>query len=232
MSINPQLAEFLIADERPDGTMNYPELYGYLFVIACSPIKHEVDDWYSLIFNDHDPNYSSESEALKIQESILMIYSVLFEHVHEGSVELPAWCKPKDPPMVNFDPDSTLSYWAKGVIEGHDWLSEVWKAYLTPKLDGEISACLMVLSFFSDKNLAQAYCDEYAHVFSHSIEDMAETVVDTLEHAMLGYARVGKAIFDQLDMLSANSQTKHTVSDFEAACPCGSGRPFKACCLH
>ena len=228
MSINSQLAEFLSADERPEGTMNYPELYGYLFVIACSPIRHEVEDWYPLIFNDHDPNFASEVEAFKIKESILLIHSVLFSHVHEGSIELPEWGKPLDPPMSNFELESPLSYWARGVIEGHDWLAEVWKAYLSPKLDGEISACLMVLSFFSDKNLAQAYCDEYAHVFSHSIEDMAETVVDTLEHAMVGYARVGKTVFDQLDKLSPDRGNMGS----DSLCPCGSGKPFTACCLH
>jgi len=225
MSINTQLAEFLSASDRPEGSMAYAELYGYLFVIACAPVSIDVEEWYPLIFNEHDPNYASDEEAVWVREAIVKIYQEQCKQVVSGQIQLPSWCQLAEQPIDNFSETAHLTFWSKGMLEGHDWLGDVWKAYLSPKLDGEMSSCLMVLSFFSDENLAQAYCDEYSHVLSHTVEDMAQTVVDTFHHAMEGYARVGQVMQNELAKLDA-------LPDAEALCACGSGKLFRLCCLH
>lgn len=211
--------------------MNALELYGYLFVVASSPIQHTIGDWYPLIFNEHNPNFASDDEAQWVQERIVSIHAELVRQVNHDQVHLPKPCQPLRPPMANFEGDAALSHWASGVIEGHDWLSEVWRAYLTPKLDGELSACLMVLSFFADINLAEAYCQEYAHAFSSSVEEMAEMVVETLDHAIVGYAGVGKTLAKHMESLPQDAPVT-LKKDYVAICPCGSGKPFQVCCLH
>ncbi len=207
--------------------MTFAEVHGYLFVIACSPVTIDIEDWYPLIFNEHDPNYASDDEALWVRKSIFLIYQNSLTQVTAGQVKRPAWCKLSERALDNFSESTHLAHWARGVLEGHDWLSDVWKAYLPEKLDSEMSVCLMVLTFFSDKNLAQAYCDEYAHALRHSLEEMAETVVQAFDHALVGYARIGKML---------RKETDEVISDAPSArdlpCPCGSGKLFKACCLH
>lgn len=35
--MNTELADFLAADDCPEGIMNYAEMHGFIFSIACSP---------------------------------------------------------------------------------------------------------------------------------------------------------------------------------------------------
>ncbi len=207
--------------------MTFAEVHGYLFVIACSPVTIDIEDWYPLIFNEHDPNYASDDEALWVKKSIFLIYQNTMTQVATGQIKRPVWCQLSERVLDNFSEDSHLAHWARGMLEGHDWLSDVWQTYLPSKLDSEMSVCLMVLSFFSDKNLAQAYCDEYAHALTHSLEDMAGTVVQAFDHALVGYARIGKMMRKEVDKANGDA-----ASAKASLCPCGSGKPFKKCCLH
>ena len=230
MSFDTRLAEFLASDSRPESTMIYPELHGYIFAIACSPVAPDFDEWFSLIFNDEAPNYASDEEAAWVQQTVMFIYADTKQRIANGEIMLPEWCQVLTPPMSNFEEDSPLAHWSRGLVEGHHWLNEVWKTYLSAKLDSELSACLMVLSFFSEINLAQAYCEEYAHAFSHTVDEMAETVADTFEHAMMGYAKIGYKVYLELKKLDNQAGLNQVAR--EALCPCGSGKPFKVCCLH
>lgn len=223
---------FLASDERPEGTMIYPELFGYIFAIACSPVAIAFEEWFPLIFNDHAPQFADANEEKRIKQAIFAIYQDAIQQVRLGQVKLPDWCVIENPPMTNFAEESMLTHWSRGVVEGHHWLADVWKTYISPKQDGELSTCFMVLSYFSSENLAKAYCDEYAHLFSHTLEDMAETVADTFLHAMTGYAQVGRAIAEQVARIEMKRQQANTYQGQDSLCPCGSGKSFKICCLH
>jgi hypothetical protein len=69
---------------------------------------------------------------------------------------LPGDCAFHDDLWANFDDDASISQWSRG------FSAETWEGYLFGELADECSATLMVLSFFSSQQLAQAYFEESA----------------------------------------------------------------------
>ncbi len=230
--MNTELAKFLAADERPEKSMIYPELYGFLFAVCCAPEMTTVSDWLPLIFNGEAAGYADEAEANLVMGGIMAAYNEVNDGVISAEPCLPAWLEVLSPPMENFADDAPLTYWARGFLVGHDWLSEVWDHYLLDEMEAELAACLMAQTFFSGKELAEAYASEGRDV-PMPLENLAEMTVDGLDMAMASYAHMGRSIYLALQ------QQAQTPFEREAdkvgrndPCPCGSGKKFKRCCLH
>ncbi|MFC1749606.1 UPF0149 family protein [Pseudomonadota bacterium] len=229
--MNTELAEFLAADSRPEGTMILPQLYGFLFAVCCSPEPVEPSDWLPFVFNDGDPAFKDDAETAAITAAVIEAYNEVNDGVESGSSALPAWCQLDEPPMENFGAEHPVSHWAEGYGIGHDWLHEVWDAYVDNE-DDELGACMMTLSFFSSIELAEAYCVEFSTREPISIENLAETVADNFANAMLSYADISvnsrKALRDTPREPFAREEAKVGRND---ECPCGSGKKYKKCCM-
>ena len=224
-----KLAEFLAADGRPEATMNYAELHGFLFSIACSPELLAPAEWLPHIFNGEEAGYANEAEAASITTSLMTIYNEISSQVCEQQVELPEFCTPEDIAMENFADDAPLCHWSRGLLLGHNWLSDLWEAYIPDELDEELGSCFIVLTFFAGQALAEEYCKE-AVEGGTTVETMAESVVDSLDEAAMSYANLGHSI--QLALEPATPFVREVKVGRNDPCPCGSGKKFKQCCMN
>ncbi len=191
--MNRQLAEFLASDGRPEGTMIYPELHGFLFSVCACPEAIPPDEWLPLVFNNEAANYADEAESEAITAAVMALYSEIHEQVIADELALPQWCTVLEPPLENFGDEAPLAYWARGFLDGHEWLSEIWEACVSESADDELGPALLVLFFFADRELAETLCRE-AGLEEVTVGKMAEMAADNIPTAMSSYARIGRGI--------------------------------------
>ena len=194
------LVEFLKNPARPDGTLRFHELQGFLFAIACSPETIAPSEWLPMIGNDEDLTFADQNEAQGILGLVMALYNEINTAVLERSNSLPAGCAFDKNISKNFEDDSSISQWSRGFAAGHDWLAEVWEEYLFGELDEECGATLMVLSFFGSEKLANAYYEDMAPGKSkrgdESFDNFAKTMRKMFPDALASYAHIGRSIFD------------------------------------
>lgn len=230
------LTAFLENPGRPDGTLRFHELQGFLFAVASSPETIAPYEWLPIIGNEEALNFADEKEAQEILGQIMALYNEVNAAVLERSNALPSGCAFEDDIAANFEDRSSISQWSRGFAAGHDWLSDVWDEYLFDELDEECGAVMMVLSFFGSRQLAQAYYAEAAPGRKKhrdaSFDDYAETMRELFPDALASYADLGRTIFEVIsDRDTRNDeQARSTRIGRNEPCPCGSGKKYKKCC--
>jgi yecA family protein len=230
------LKAFLASPTRPEGTLSFHELQGFLFTIASSPESVPPSEWIAFIGNDEDIGFVDENEAQQILNLIMGLYNEVNESVLERSEALPAGCEFETDTLANFDEAAPISQWSRGFMIGHDWLDEVWDEYLPEELDEECGANTMALSFFSSRQLAEAYYDEFKPSENgqqkSSFKDFAEVARELFPSALSAYAHLGRTIFEVLlQNAGAGNEPIRTIKvGRNDPCPCGSGRKYKQCC--
>ena len=230
--MNTELAKFLAADERPEEAMIYPELYGFLFAVCSAPEMTSPSDWLPLVFNGEEAGYADEAEAEMVMAGIMDVYNEVNKGVISTNPCLPAWLEMLSPPMENFGDEAPLAYWSRGFLVGHDWLSEVWDHYVLDEMEAELAACLMAQTLFSSKELAEAYASE-GRDEPLPLENLAEMTVDGLAMAMASYAQMGRSIYLALQQQAQTPiEREGDKVGRNDACPCGSGKKFKCCCMN
>ena len=191
--MNKSLATFLAADNRPEGTMGYAELHGFLFAVACCPINIEPLEWLALVFNDEDANFADEDEAEQIMRGIADIYNEIYDELQEGEALLPECCQILTPAIANLGEAATLSAWACGFLTGHEWLADTWEQGIPESLDDELGSCLMMLFFFASHELADAFYRS-SDSKTLTLEAFATLAAENFEQAMVSYAFIGASI--------------------------------------
>lgn len=83
------LAQFLADPGRPDGTLCFQELQGFLFAVACSPELIPPPAWLAIISNERDIGFRDENEAQQIMGVIMSLYNDINGFVFERSDHLP-----------------------------------------------------------------------------------------------------------------------------------------------
>ena len=230
------LEAFLGNSDRPEDTLSFHELQGFLFAIASSPETVPPSEWIPLISNEEEICFANESEAQRILNHIMTIYNEVNSSVLERSDSLPFGCEFRPNTLANFDGRSSISQWSRGFMIGHDWLSQVWEEYLPESLDEECGANVMALSFFSSRQLAEAYYAEVDHSESRGpgmpFERFAETIRELFPAALSAYAHLGRTIFEVLmqNAAAGNQPARSTKVGRNDPCPCGSGKKYKKCC--
>jgi len=230
------LTEFLNNPARPDGTLWFHELQGFLFAIACSPETIAPSEWLPMIGNDEDLTFADQNEAQEIFGLVMDLYNEVNTAVLERSNSLPAGCAFDKNISKNFEDDSSISQWSRGFAAGHDWLAEVWDEYLFDELDEECGATLMVLSFFGSNQLANAYYNDMRpgkrKRGDESFENFAVTMRRMFPDALASYAHIGRSIFEAV-LEHGKGGGEPAVSEKigrNEPCPCGSGKKYKKCC--
>jgi uncharacterized protein len=225
-----RLRRFLSAPGRPEGTMTYPQLAGFLFSVANAPEVIPPSEWLPIVFNEEDAGFETRREAEQIFEAMTALYNECGGLGTEESASLPPGCEIRLPPLANLEADAPLSQWARGFGMGFSWLGDLWDELTPAELREELGAILMMLTFFSSPGLADDYLKEAQGPLT--LERLAETVVKTFPDALLGYARMGHTFFQALLEESApeeKSSGRPKVGRNDP-CPCGSGKKFKKCC--
>ncbi len=197
------LARFLTDPSRPEGTLGFHEVQGFLFAVACSPELVPPSAWLPAISDEQDIGFKDEAEAQRITGAIISLYNGINDSVFERSDRLPLGCEFRADIEDNFDEELAISHWSRGFMMGHDWLAEVWDEYLPEELDGEVGSTAMVLSFFSSRRLAELYHLESTTTPRHRrptvpFIEYAEKVRELFPAALSSYASVGRSISEAL----------------------------------
>jgi yecA family protein len=193
------LSAFLSSSDRPTGTLSLNELRGFLFAIACSPELVKPSDWLPLVSNDQPIGYKDSKEAQRILKLIMTLYNEINTAVIERSVTVPPGCAFRAETGANLDEQAPLSQWSRGFSLGHDWLGEVWEERVPDNLSEtskELAACMMTLSFFSSRRIAEAFHRESnvgrRGAQRRSLEEFAEIMRELFPSALLSYASIGR----------------------------------------
>lgn len=197
------LSHFLSDPRRPEGTLCFHELQGFLFAVASSPEFVLPSAWQPIISNEENIGYSDETEARQIIGLIMDLYNTVNAAVLERSDSLPLGCGFESEIEENFDDELPISQWSRGFMIGHDWLAEVWDSYLPDELDAELGSAAMVLSFFGSKRLAEMYYLESTTTPTQRksrvpFEEFAEKIRELFPAALSSYAHIGRSISEAL----------------------------------
>ena len=231
-SLDPSTLQAFLADPaRPAGTLRYHELQGFLFAVASVPELVLPSEWQPIIFADEEAEFASLDEAQEILGQITALYNAINAAVLDAPALLPADCPLWDDVLANFEDAAPIAQWSRGFRLGHQWLEELWKEYLPEELAEELAATLMTLSFFSSRELAEAFLAENTGE-EQSLESAAVTIHGVLPRAVAEYAHLGRSIATALTEHDAEvpEPTRATKVGRNAPCPCGSGKKYKRCC--
>ena len=118
---------------------------------------------------------------------------------------MPVGCEFLTDTDANFAEQAPVSQWSRGFALGHDWLSEAWDEYVPDdhsEMSQELAACLMALSFFSSRQIAEAFFREVRASTRRrpgkSLKQLAETMRQIFPSALASYAHLGKTIAEVL----------------------------------
>jgi yecA family protein len=201
------LTHFLADPKRPDGTLSFQELQGFLYSVACSPELIPPSAWIPVISDEED--IEDEDEGQRIMSLIVGLYNGINDNVMDRSDNMPSGCRFRTEIEDNFDPELAISQWSRGFMMGHDWLTEVWDECLPKELDGEVGSASMVLSFFSSRRLAEMYHLESTTTARHRrpnvpFDEFAEKVRELFPAALSSYAHIGRGISEIIEELGSS----------------------------
>ena len=165
-----------------------------MFSIVSAPDLVLPSEWIPAIFDADEPPFADEAEGVRFHHAIMALYNELNRDVLDATVHLPACIEVRRPAEANFAKDAPLMKWASGFAQGHDWLEEAWDVDLPQEVDDELGACLSALLFFIDPDFAKALLEESDQPASE-LPALAETLLDNFEGAMMGYAEIGRLIY-------------------------------------
>lgn len=69
------LRAFLEDPTRPEGTLCYYEVQGFLFAVACSLELVPPSEWLPVIFNDHEPECDSAWQLEAVMDELMALYN-------------------------------------------------------------------------------------------------------------------------------------------------------------
>lgn len=224
------LTRFLSSPQRPDDTLTYPQLAGFLFGLANGPALIPPSEWIPLVFNDQDALYETKDEANQVLQAMMALYNDCVRERTGGTLSLPPGCEMRSQPMDNLTTDAPLSQWAQGFGMGYDYLAEVWNEYTPDELDEDLGVLLLTLSFFASLKLAEVYHRETKG--RGSLEQLAQSVMEIFPDAMREYAHLGRSIYQaRLEAGDLEQEpSRRAKIGRNDPCPCGSGKKFKKCC--
>ena len=225
------LRAFLADPARPPDTLCYHALRGFLFAVASAPELIRPSEWLPIIFADQDAVYASLDEAQEILGQIMVLYNTANAVGRDDASPLPVDGLFHDDILANFNDDAPMAQWSRGFLLGHQWLEKLWEEYVPESLDEEFGATMMTLSFFSSRQLAEAFLAE-ATAPARSLEALAETMRRVFPDAVIQYAHLGRSIATALAERDAEAPEPARTARVgrNAPCPCGSGKKYKRCC--
>lgn len=182
------------ARTRAPDTLGLEQLYGFLFAVVSAPDLVLPSDWIPAIFDDDALPCADEAEGVRFHHVIMALYNELNRDAVDATVHLPACIELRRPAEANFAKDAPLMQWASGFAQGHDWLEDAWDVDLPQEVDEDLGACLSALLFFLDPQFAKALLEESGQPASE-LPVLAQTLLENFEGAMLGYAEVGRLIY-------------------------------------
>ncbi len=175
-----------------------------------------------MIFGDEEAGYADLAEANEVMGEIMALYNTINAAVLDPPTLLPGDCRLRDEVLANFADDAPITQWSRGFLRGHQWLEELW--------DVELPATFMALTFFASRQTAENFV---AETEEHSLDTLAEAMVQVFPEAVASFARIGRSIHEILAEEyeeEASEPVRANKIGRNDPCPCGSGKKYKKCC--
>ena len=224
------LRAFLEHPSRPAGTLTYHALQGFLFTVVSAAEVIPASEWLPIIFAGEDIDYASVEQAEAVIGQIMTLSNTINAAVRDPPTLLPADCPLRGDVLANFADDAPLAHWSRGFLRGHQWLEELWEETVPEELDDELGSILMTLSFFSSREIAEAFHGETT-TGDQSFEATADGLHSVVPTAVAQYAHMGRLIATVLAERDAEASEMHAAKIARnEPCPCGSGKKYKKCC--
>lgn len=189
------LQSVLGSPSRPKETLGYFESAGFLFAVCCNPDMVQPSEWLPEILGKNYGDLADLEEAQHALQLLMGFYNHINRGVLERRPQLPWGCDVRPEPLANLEEGAPLSRWARGFAEGNDWLQESWPDDLPEELDGGLGACMLVLTFFLSRTLAEAYWTESQRI-DWPLEAMAKKMQEMLLPTMAAYADLGRGLYE------------------------------------
>lgn len=189
------LQNVLGSPSRPKDTLGYFESAGFLFAVCCNPDMVQPSEWLPEILGKNYGNLANLEEAQHALQLLMGFYNHINRGVLEHRPQLPWGCDVRPEALANLEEGAPLSRWARGFAEGNGWLQESWPDDLPEELDGGLGACMLVLTFFSSRTLAEAYWKESQRI-DWPLEAMAKKMQEMLLPTMAAYADLGRSLYE------------------------------------
>jgi yecA family protein len=189
------LQKLLASPSRPQDAMGYFEAAGFLFAVCCSPDSVQPSEWVPIVLDEKGGGFADFDELQRALQLVMALHNHINEGVLQGRPELPWGCDVRADPLANLEEDAPLSRWARGFAEGSDWLQASWPDELPEELGDGLGACMLVLSFFASRQLAEAYWKESRRL-DMPLAAMAKQMQEMLPRTMAAYAGLGRGIHE------------------------------------
>lgn len=226
------LDDFLASPRRPEQTMSLFEVRGFLWGVASSPVKTDIEQWLPFIFDGEEPNFKDAKE----EKDILVLLDALWQEQRER-IDLEHSELEGEPVYGWHDEDDErwpLTDWCIGLLKAHYWQEEEWQnllAHAEPvetedgyfDMQEEVDNTLTICSLIADY--------EAVHFESDNAAQLENDIVDFVEQLpwiVLNYAECGQ-LLAQFNQTPAMNNRKLGRND---PCFCGSGKKYKNCCLQ
>lgn len=225
------LRAFLEHPGRPAGTLPLEELRGFLFAIVNAPELIVPSRWMPKVFGGEEACVAGLEDARGITAALMEEYNAINEASMAAESRLPPGCVFGETPIDNLDDDAAIARWSRGFRAGYLWVQDTWQQYLPDSdsdLDRRFSMALVVLSFFSSRQIAEALC---AETHAQDLPAIAGTMMRTFPGAVRDYVRIGRRL--QTPAAEARQAPRRRAAPKTGRnepCRCGSGRKYKRCC--
>ena len=232
-----QLDSYLPHLNEAEGAFSFFELCGFFVAVCSSPESIQPSEWMPVVLGDDLDIPEALGEPSMVLEAIMGLYNWINYRILTGVSPIPDELEVSDEVFTNFGDQAPVGQWSKGFYEGHDWLSEIWESVVKgeDKWEEELSSYLLPLSFFLDENYARAIYEDFARQ-DKTFYEVAEYMSLLFKNAAMDYANLGRMISEAIEEIDNPDEPKTQYDepevDRDGPCPCGSGKPYKKCCLH
>ncbi len=214
------LLRFLDQLDRRDAVLNYSQIQGLLYAMACSPEPIKPAEWFELVWLNDDPQFENAADAKRFYELLVELFGSISVEVERNRFQLAR--------SVDSDNEaSTLADWCDGFLLGHQYLEDVWSAALDEldddRLFEQVEATIECAISFVSGDMAE--WDDDAEFMLAEFVRFQQLLEDY--RAIHARCRQGRPRWS-VEQVFFDMQPVSQRAD----CPCGSGRMFKDCCLH
>lgn len=214
------LIRFLDQLNTRDAVLNYPQIQGLLYAMACSPEPIKPAEWFELVWLNDDPQFESSAEAKGFYELLVELFGSISAEVQRDRFQLGMRASIQEGALA-------LADWCDGFLLGHHYLEDVWSAALDELDDDDlfeqVGATLDCAIAFIAGDIADWDDDDELLLaefvrFQQLLQDYR--AIHTRCRPGCSRWSIEEVFIDMQPVAS------------HGACPCGSGRLFKNCCLH
>jgi len=221
-----RLKRFLASHQRPRETLSYNALAGFLFAISCAPDLIPMSEWLPLVFGGDEEGFENDEEAREILFCMMSFYNSVNDAALDDCRGLPPGCILSSNPMDNLLVNAPLSEWSKGFLRGYAFSREAWDVRLDDGKRTELDKALVVLTFFSRRELAENMA---SLVENTTLAELSTAMLGFFPGAIGTFANLGQSAFREL-LGKELARARSRQIGRNDSCPCGSGKKYKRCC--